>query len=69
MEGGYLRLHQRNACGDLGLYGKDSVIQLASGSRQRYSPVDNPLEVWRNIFGHGLCDPKVSTLSQVTEQL
>ena len=63
MEVGYLRLHERNACGYLGLYGKDSVIRLASGSRQLYSPVDNRLEVWRNIFGHGLCDPKVSTLN------
>jgi len=68
MEVGYLRLHEWNACGDLGLYGKDSFIRLASGSRQLYSPVDNPLEVWRNIFGHGLSDPKVSTLSQITEQ-
>jgi len=68
MEVGFLRLHQRNAVGHLGLYGEVSVIQLASGSRQRYSPVHNALEVWRNIRGHGHRDPKVSTLSQITEQ-
>jgi hypothetical protein len=41
---------------------------MASVSRQRCSPFHNALEVWRNIFGHGLRDPKVSTLLQITEQ-
>jgi len=68
MEGGYLRLHQRVAVGNLGLYGEGSNIRLDSGSRQRYSPIHNVLEVWRNVFGHVFCDPKVSTLSQITEQ-
>jgi len=67
MEVGYLRLHQRVAVGDLGLYGEGSNIRLDSGSRQRYSPFHNVLEVWRNIFGLGFRDPKVSTLSQMTE--
>jgi hypothetical protein len=34
MEVGYLRLHESYTFGILGLYGKDSVIQMAIVSRQ-----------------------------------
>jgi hypothetical protein len=68
MEAGSLRLHERNAFGNLGLSGEGSFIQMTSDSHQRCSPVLNALQVWRNISGHGLRDPKLSTLLQTTEQ-